>query len=83
MPWSFPGLFDDVEYWRLTAYLAEANEVDFQRPLDPEKAADVLLISKLPQTHRSPVKLERAAGVAVLALLVGTAALQRWSQRGS
>jgi mono/diheme cytochrome c family protein len=80
MPWSFPGLFDDEEYWRLTAYLAETNEVDFEKPLDPEEADDVLLISQLPQTHRSPVKLERAAGVAVLALLVGTAVLQRRSQ---
>jgi mono/diheme cytochrome c family protein len=81
MPWSFPGLFEDVEYWRLTAYLAEANEVDFEKPLEPEEADGVLMLSQLPQTHRTPIRLEQAAGVAVLALLVGTAALQRWSQR--
>jgi mono/diheme cytochrome c family protein len=83
MPWSFPGLFDDEEYWRLTAYLAEANEVDFQKPLGPDNAANVLILSKLPQTHRTPIRLERATGVAVLVLLVGIAVLERWSQARS
>jgi hypothetical protein len=28
MPWPFPGLFQDVQYWYLTAYLLDANAVD-------------------------------------------------------
>jgi len=40
MPWPFPGLFQDVQYWGLTAYLLDANGVDLGKPLvDPEKAA--------------------------------------------
>jgi len=40
MPWPFPGLFQDQQYWGLTAYLLDANGVDLGKPLvDPEKAA--------------------------------------------
>jgi mono/diheme cytochrome c family protein len=38
MPWPFPGLFQDVQYWGLTAYLLDANGVDLGRPLpNPDK----------------------------------------------
>jgi mono/diheme cytochrome c family protein len=33
MPWPFPGLFQDVQYWGLTAYLLDANGVDLGKPL--------------------------------------------------
>jgi len=40
MPWPFPGLFQDVQYWGLTAYLLDANGVDLGKPLvDPGKQA--------------------------------------------
>jgi len=38
MPWPFPGLFQDVQYWGLTAYLLDENGVDLGKPLvDHEK----------------------------------------------
>jgi len=33
MPWPFPGLFQDVQYWYLTAFLLDANGVDLGKPL--------------------------------------------------
>jgi hypothetical protein len=33
MPWAFPGLFQDVQYWWLTAYLLDANGVDLDKQL--------------------------------------------------
>lgn len=33
MPWSFPGLFQDRQYWWLTAYLLDANGVDLGKAL--------------------------------------------------
>ncbi len=33
MPWSFPGLFQDQQYWGLTAYLLDENGVDLGKPL--------------------------------------------------
>ncbi len=43
MPWSFPGLFQDVQYWQLTAYLLDANGVDLGQSLpasDSPEACD-------------------------------------------
>lgn len=43
MPWPFPGLFQDVQYWYLTAFLLDANEIDLGQPLpdpDEENAGD-------------------------------------------
>jgi hypothetical protein len=38
MPWPFPGLFQDQQYWGLTAYLLDENGVDLGKPLiDHEK----------------------------------------------
>jgi hypothetical protein len=38
MPWPFPGLFQDEQYWALTAFLLDANGVDLGKPLvDLEK----------------------------------------------
>ena len=38
MPWPFPGLFQDDQYWGLTAFLLDANGIDLGKPLvDPDK----------------------------------------------
>jgi hypothetical protein len=81
MPWPFPGLFNDEEYWRLTAYLVEANDVDFGQPtLGPENAAGLLMRSQLVQRHHTDFGLERmVTGVTVL-LLVGAVLVQRTAQ---
>jgi hypothetical protein len=83
MPWPFPGLFDDDEYWRLTAFLARANQVDLgDRVLSADSAASVLMRAELPQSHHTPVKTERAVTVAVLVLVLGGAGLYRVSRSG-
>jgi mono/diheme cytochrome c family protein len=33
MPWAFPGLFQDDQYWGLTAYLLDQNGIDLGKPL--------------------------------------------------
>lgn len=33
MPWPFPGLFQDFQYWQLTAFLLDANGVDMGEPV--------------------------------------------------
>lgn len=82
MPWSFPGLFDDQEYWRLTAYLAHANQVDLpDEPLGPHNGDQVLLIPKLPQTFGPGITFERFVSGAVVLFLVGAAVVQRWSHK--
>jgi hypothetical protein len=81
MPWAFPGLFDDEEYWRITAYLARKNEIDMpDEPLGPLNGDRLLWIPQLPQTHQSPHGYERVVGGAVVVLLVGAAVLQRWNR---
>jgi hypothetical protein len=82
MPWSFPGLFADEEYWQLTAYLARANEIDFQEPIGPHNAANIVIVPRLPQTHHSAFEDERFIGIAVLGLLAGAAVLHRWTRAG-
>jgi mono/diheme cytochrome c family protein len=79
MPWPFPGLFEDAEYWQLTAFLADANQIDFgQDDLGPDNAAKIIMRSGLVQTHHTPLGTERTIAVAVLALLLGSAVFQRW-----
>jgi len=81
MPWPFPGLLEDEEYWQLTAFLADVNEVDLgKKPIGSDNAADLLIVPGLVQTHREAVEIERALTVVVVVLLLGTAALQRWIQ---
>ena len=33
MPWAFPGLFQDEQYWGLTAYLLDQNDIDLGKPV--------------------------------------------------
>jgi mono/diheme cytochrome c family protein len=81
MPWPFPGLFDDEEYWRVTAYLADVNKVDMgKKPLGLDNARKLLMRPKLIQTHQSALGIERIVTVVVLALLLGTVTLQRWTR---
>jgi cytochrome c5 len=82
MPWSFPGLFADEEYWQLTAYLARANQVDFQEPIGPHNAANILLVPQLVQTHKESVGFERVMSIVVVALLLGAAISHRWIRAG-
>jgi mono/diheme cytochrome c family protein len=74
MPWAFPGLFEDDVYWNLTAYLAQANDIDFpQETLSLDNGDDVLMIPQLVQTHQTSIHTEQmAAGVVVGLLLVAT-----------
>jgi hypothetical protein len=82
MPWSFPGLFDDKTYWELTAYLAQANDIDLPRePLGPDNADQVLLKAGLVQTHHERYSVEKwVSGGLALALVVATAV--HWLARG-
>ena len=81
MPWPFPGLFEDEEYWQLSAFLADANHVDRgNTALGPENAGSLLVQSGLVQTHVSSLKTERVVGGAVVVLFLSAALLQRWSQ---
>jgi len=74
MPWSFPGLFDDDMYWSLTAYLAQANDVDLpQEPLSLDNGDEVLMIPQLAQNYQAAIHVEQiAAGVVVGLLLIAT-----------
>lgn len=81
MPWPFPGILEDAQYWQLTAYLADANGVDWgTAPLGPDNAARILMQPGLIQSHRPSIEIERVLAVVVLVLLLGSAALQRWTQ---
>ena len=82
MPWSFPGLFTDEEYWQLTAYLARANQVDFEKSIGPHNAANILLVPQLVQTHKEGVGFERVMSFMVVALLLGAAISHRWIRAG-
>jgi hypothetical protein len=82
MPWSFPGLFTDEEYWQLTAYLATANHVDFEESIGAHNAANILLVPQLVQTHHTAVDTERALGVLILGLVLGASVLIRWTKAG-
>jgi mono/diheme cytochrome c family protein len=76
MPWSYPGLFDDKQYWELTAYLLEANKVDLgEDPLGPDNADEVLILPGLVQTHHATVGLERILAAVMVGLLLGAAIL--------
>lgn len=50
MPWHAPGSLQADEYWQLTAYLIQANEIDLPgRPLDERSAADFHLHQPIPK----------------------------------
>ncbi len=76
MPWAFPGLFDDETYWQLTAFLAEANNIDLgAEPLGPDNADEILIVPQLVQTHHTAVRVERLLAGVVTGLLLGAAIL--------
>jgi hypothetical protein len=78
MPWPFPGLFEDEEYWQLTAFLADAHRVPLRKePLGPDNAANVLWRPQLPRIQRSAVKSERLVTVVALVLLLSITTLRR------
>jgi hypothetical protein len=84
MPWAFPGLFEDKVYWELTAYLADANQIDLgTEPLGPENGGEILVQPGVIQTHRTPVRIEQAATGAVVLLLLSAVVLKRWAAPGT
>jgi hypothetical protein len=81
MPWSFPGLFEDEKYWELTAYLANANNIELpHEPIGPDNGDEVLLVPGLVQAPHEGLCKERAVAGAVVVLLLGTLILQRWTR---
>ncbi len=83
MPWPYPGLFDDTVYWELTAYLADANQVDLGgEKLGPERAQRIFLVPELVQTYQGDIRGERLAAGAVMGLLLLAAALRSLVLRG-
>jgi cytochrome c len=76
MPWQAPGLLSDDEYWRLTAFLVDANGVPLDGiTLGPDNAGLVLLRPQ-PNRQSAPGGLQRssvaqvAGGIAILFLLL-------------
>ncbi len=83
MPWAFPGLLQDEEYWQLTAFLADANRVARGRkPLGPDNAESMLMRLRHAPGQQPDIETERLVTGVVLALLLSTAVLQRWSRAG-
>lgn len=46
MPWWNPGSLEEVEYWRLTAYLLRENGVEIIGDLNTDNAASIILGQK-------------------------------------
>jgi hypothetical protein len=81
MPWAYPSLLPDEEYWQITAFLADVNGIPLgKEPLGPDNAVRVLWRRRLPQIKRSAMGLERAVTAAVLVLLLSALTLRRWVQ---
>ncbi len=76
MPWSYPGLFEDPDYWQLTAFLADVNGIELgPDPLGPDNGDEILLIPDLVQTHHTAIEGERIVVGVMAALLLGVALL--------
>jgi len=95
MPWAFPGLFQDVQYWQLTAFLLDANDVDQGEACDgegngecervtellgPDNAAEILIVPNLVQTHKTDLETEQIAAAVVVGLFL-CAAVGYWLMR--
>lgn len=74
MPWPFPGLFQDDQYWQLTAYLLDANEVDLGKPLvDPDKAETCTCEGDCEcERVKEPLGPDNAAEILIIPQLVQT-----------
>ncbi|MBN1134968.1 MAG: hypothetical protein JXM73_00175 [Anaerolineae bacterium] len=82
MPWSYPALFEDKDYWQLTAFLADVNNIDIgQDPLGPDNADQIFLLPQLVQSHHSAIGIERVIAGVMVGLLLGAAAFY-WLLRG-
>jgi hypothetical protein len=78
MPWPFPGIFEDDVYWNLTAFLVDANDIDYGgQTIGPENGSRIVVKRDLVQTHRTDFGLERWITAAVVVLLMGTTLLYR------
>lgn len=73
MPWPFPNIMTDEQYWGLVAYLGDANRVVLGRePLAPDNAATVLMGLHYAPGQEPNLKLEWVVTLGVLALLLST-----------
>ncbi len=78
MPWAFPGLFEDYEYWQLTAFLADVNDIDAgSEPLGPDNGDGVLLLSGLMQTHHTAIHVEQIVAGGMVVFVLGAVILRR------
>ena len=81
MPWAFPGILPDEEYWQLTAFLADANRVVLnKKPVGPDNAEAVLLSLQYAPGQEPDIERERLITGVALVLLLSAVVLQRWSQ---
>jgi hypothetical protein len=73
MPWPFPGIMTDKQYWGLVAYLGDANRVVLgKEPLGPDNAATVLMGLHYAPGQQPNLTLEWVVTLGVLALLLST-----------
>jgi hypothetical protein len=72
MPWPFPGLFQDFQYWQLTAFLLDANGVDMGEPA--VNVGQTIDCQGIETCERAPRVLgpENAADILVIPQLVQT-----------
>lgn len=74
MPWPFPGLFQDAQYWTLTAYLLDANGVDLgAQPPDPDEAEACTCEDECEcEGRKDPLGPHNAADILIIPDLVQT-----------
>jgi hypothetical protein len=81
MPWPFPGERSEDEYWQISAYLADANNIVLRREsLNSENADTVLMALRHAPGWETGIRIERIGTLLVLALLLTALLVYRWSQ---
>lgn len=72
MPWPFPGLFQDFQYWQLTAFLLDANSIDMGEPVTGQSAT--IDCQGIEACERAPRVLgpDNAADILIVPQLVQT-----------
>jgi hypothetical protein len=74
MPWSFPGLFQDEQYWGLTAYLLDENGIDLGKPLSTHEKCEGCDNEGICDCERvkEPLGPDNAADILIIPQLVQT-----------
>ncbi len=79
MPWAFPGERSEDEYWQLTAFLADANQVVLSDELiGPDSSATVYMKLRHAPGWQPSAGTERIGVLLVLALLLTALLVYRW-----